>query len=66
MRALGKRRPIVVPDGPNQRWSLVFVSDELTDGRRVMSEKLGLGVLCPAVASLNEKSRPVQVLQDKP
>jgi len=33
-RALGTRRPIVVPDGPNQRWSLDFVSDAFTDGRR--------------------------------
>jgi putative transposase len=33
-RALGTRRPIAVPDGSNQRWSLDFVSDTLTDGRR--------------------------------
>lgn len=33
-RALGTRRPMIVPDGPNQRWSLDFVSDALTDGRR--------------------------------
>ncbi len=33
-RALGTRWPIVLPDGPNQRWSLDFVSDALTDGRR--------------------------------
>ncbi len=33
-RAQGTRRPMVVPDGPNQRWSLDFVSDALTDGRR--------------------------------
>lgn len=32
-RALGTRRPMVVPDGPNQRWSLDFVSDALTNGR---------------------------------
>jgi putative transposase len=25
---------MVVPDGPNQRWSLDFVSDALTNGRR--------------------------------
>lgn len=25
---------MVVPDGPNQRWLLDFVSDALTDGRR--------------------------------
>ena len=33
-RALGTRRPIMVPDQPNQRWSLDFVSDAFTDGRR--------------------------------
>ncbi len=33
-RALGTRKPMVLPDGPNQRWSLGFVSDRFTDGRR--------------------------------
>ena len=33
-RALGTRRPMEVPDGPGQRWSLDFVSDAFTDGRR--------------------------------
>lgn len=33
-RALGTRAPLVLPQGPNQRWSLDFVSDTLTDGRR--------------------------------
>jgi len=33
-RALGTRRPMIVPDRPNQRWSLDFVSDAFTDGRR--------------------------------
>ena len=33
-RALGTRAPMIVPLGPNQRWSLDFVSDTLTDGRR--------------------------------
>ncbi|MGR3659629.1 MAG: IS3 family transposase [Paracoccaceae bacterium] len=33
-RALGTRKPMVLPDGPNQRWSLDFVSDALADGRR--------------------------------
>jgi len=33
-RALGTRAPMVVPSGPNQRWSLDFVSDAFTDGRR--------------------------------
>lgn len=33
-RALGTRKPMVLPDGPNQRWSLDFLSDQFTDGRR--------------------------------
>ncbi len=33
-RALGTRAPLALPDGPNQRWSLDFVCDTLTDGRR--------------------------------
>jgi len=33
-RALGQRTPIARADGPNQRWSLDFVSDSFTDGRR--------------------------------
>ena len=28
------RQPLAVPDGPNQCWSLDFMSDALTDGRR--------------------------------
>ncbi len=34
-RALGTRAPMVLPLLPNQRWSLDFVSDQLTDGRRL-------------------------------
>jgi putative transposase len=33
-RAMGTRRPIEVPLAANQRWSLDFLSDQLTDGRR--------------------------------
>jgi putative transposase len=33
-RALGTRRPMTVPDAPNRRWSLDFVSDAFTDCRR--------------------------------
>src|SRR5690606_37231410 len=33
-RALGTRRPMLVPDRANARWSLDFVSDTFTDGRR--------------------------------
>ena len=33
-RALGTRAPMALPQGPNQRWSLDFVSDALACGRR--------------------------------
>ena len=33
-RALGTRTPMTVPRGPDQRWSLDFMGDALTDGRR--------------------------------
>lgn len=35
-RALGTRRPILVPERPNERWSLDFVSNAFTDGRRFL------------------------------
>ena len=33
-RALGTRAPMTLPQGPNQRWSLDFLSDVFADGRR--------------------------------
>jgi putative transposase len=33
-RAIGTRAPMQIPAAPNDRWSLDFVSDQLTDGRR--------------------------------
>ena len=33
-RALGVRAPLALPSRPNERWSLDFVSDTFTDGRR--------------------------------
>ena len=33
-RAIGTRAPMTIPQDANQRWSLDFVSDTLTDGRR--------------------------------
>jgi transposase InsO family protein len=33
-RALGTRAPMRLPEAVNQRWSLDFVSDALSDGRR--------------------------------
>jgi putative transposase len=36
-RALGTRKPMVLPDGPNQRWSLDFVSDALPPSHRLQA-----------------------------
>jgi len=33
-RAIGLRAPLAPPQGPNQRWSLDFVANPLTTGRR--------------------------------
>lgn len=33
-RAIGTRAPMMIPRRPNDRWSLDFVSDQLTDSRR--------------------------------
>ena len=33
-RAMGTRSQMTIPFKPNERWSLDFVSDQLTDGRR--------------------------------
>lgn len=34
-RAIGTRSPILLPELPNERWSRDFVSDALSDGRRI-------------------------------
>src|SRR5215472_6332376 len=34
-RAIGVRSPMPLPEAPNQRWSLDFVHDQMTDGRRL-------------------------------
>jgi putative transposase len=34
-RAIGTRAPLAIPQAPNQRWSLDFAADLLSDGRRL-------------------------------
>ena len=53
MRAMGARAPMAVPDRPNARWSLDFVHDQMTDGRRfrIFADRATLACLVP------EKSR---------
>lgn len=41
-RALGTRAPAALPQGPNQRWSLDFVSDALSDGAGFASSPLSM------------------------
>ena len=41
-RALGTRAPMTLPQGPNQRWSLDFASETLTDGRRFRTVTMGV------------------------
>lgn len=33
-RVIGTRAPMMIPMRPNERWSLDFVADQMTDGRR--------------------------------
>ncbi len=51
-RALGTRAPLVQAAGPNRRWSLDFVSDALSDGRRFR-------VLCVVDDCTRENPAPV-------
>ncbi len=52
-RALGTRAPLSPPDGPNRRWSLDFVSDALSDGRRfrILAIVDDFTRECPALAA---------------
>jgi putative transposase len=34
-RALGTRAPLLIPQWPNERWSLDFAADQFIDGRRL-------------------------------
>jgi putative transposase len=34
-RAIGTRAPMLIPQWPNDRWSLDFVADQFSDGRRM-------------------------------
>lgn len=52
-RAIGTRWPIETPLRPNQRWSVDFVSDQLTDGRRfrILTVIDNCTRECPALAA---------------
>lgn len=56
-RALGTRAPMLVPQWPNDRWSLDFVSDQFIDGRRmrvlvVVDDSTRECLACPAPHSM--------------
>ena len=66
-RASGTRRPLLVPGAANPRWSLDFVSDALTDGRRFRilavvddftRECLALVALAIVLGPMADKSSP--------
>lgn len=52
--ALGTRAPMAIPQEPNQRWSLDFVSDSLACGRRFA------GVAVYAVAMAEDRETPAR------
>jgi len=52
-RALGTRAPMAIPQGPNQRWSLDFVSDSLSCGRRFRI----LNVICKTRRNIGPQKR---------
>ncbi len=49
-RALGTRAPITIPQGPNQRWSLDFVSDAFACGRRFRTSPWSMIIAASACA----------------
>jgi transposase InsO family protein len=60
-RAIGTRAPMTVPMAPNERWSLDFVSDQLTDGRRFRSDDGGLITTTHVRTRYAEGSAPAPV-----
>jgi putative transposase len=53
-RALGTRAPMALPQGPNQRWSLDFVSDAFGCGRRFR-------ILCVVSAGVKLTQVPFEI-----
>lgn len=67
-RALGTRRPLALPSHPNERWSLDFVSDALTDGRRfgvlAVVDDFTRECLCLVADASLSGARPARKLDD--
>ena len=47
---------MVLPDGPNQRWNLDFVSDAFSDGRRVRILTVVDNITCGNLALIADTS----------
>ena len=57
-RALGTRAPMTLPQGPNQRWSLDFLSDAFADGRRIRIPAIVDGFTRECLALVPDTSLP--------
>src|SRR5450755_3046902 len=57
-RALGTRAPMAIPQGPNQRWSLDFLSDPFTDDRRFRILAIVDNFTCECLALVPDTSLP--------
>jgi putative transposase len=57
-RALGTRAPLAIPQGPNQRWSLDFLSDALAEGRRFRILAVVDDFTCECLALIADTSLP--------
>ncbi|MFK4496043.1 transposase InsO family protein [Bradyrhizobium japonicum] len=57
-RALGTRMPIGIPQGPNQRWSLDFVSDAFVDSRGFASWRSSMTSAANACTLGDDSSLP--------
>jgi transposase InsO family protein len=66
-RAIGTRAPMLIPMAGNDHWSLDFVSDQLTDGRRfrVLTVVDHCTRECLALVADTSLSLPLQIQQPK-
>ena len=61
-RAMGTRAPMLVPLVPNERWSLDFVSDQLTDRRRRVLPGMAISTSCRCLEmSMPTRTRAFEV-----
>jgi putative transposase len=63
-RAIGERAPLALPQGPNQRWSLDFVADQLMSGRRFRILAVVDDFTRECLALVAERGRPLAIVSD--